>query len=51
MKVLLDKYPKGSLPHQQTAGRYIDETLYENIKLLAKNIVKDMTYLGICSSS
>jgi len=51
MKILIDKYPKGSLPYQQTDGRYINQTLYENLKILAKNITKDVTYLGICSSS
>lgn len=51
MKILEKKYPLGSLPGQKTAGRYIDGTLKENIDLLAKNITKDMTYLGIISSS
>ncbi len=51
MKILESKYPLGSLPGQKTAGRYIDGILYDNIKILAKNIVKDMTYLGIISSS
>jgi len=51
MKILENKYPLGSLPGQKTPGRYIDGTLKENIDLLAKNIVKDMTYLGIISSS
>ncbi len=51
MKILEDKYPIGSFPGQKTAGRYIDGILKENIDILAKNIVKDMTYLGIISSS
>lgn len=51
MKILTEKYPLGSFPHQKTAGRYIDGTLYENIKILAKNIVRDMTFLGIITSS
>jgi hypothetical protein len=51
MKILQKKYPMNSFAYQQTAGRYIDETLYENLKILAKNIVKDITYLGVCSSS
>lgn len=51
MKILIEKYPKGSLPNQQTPGRYIDETLYENIKILAKAIIKDMTFLVILTSS
>ncbi|KKN48521.1 hypothetical protein LCGC14_0652140 [marine sediment metagenome] len=51
MKILTKRYPLGSIPRQQTDGRYINETLNENIKLLAKNITKDMTYLGIITSS
>lgn len=51
MKILKKRYPLGSIPKQQTDGRYINETLSENIKLLAKNIKKDMTYLGIITSS
>lgn len=51
MKILLDKYPMGSLPNQKSAGRYIDDILYENLKILARNITKDLTYLGVCTSS
>jgi len=51
MKILKKRYPLGTIPGQQTDGRYINETLNENIKLLAKNITKDMTYLGIITSS
>jgi hypothetical protein len=51
MKILESKYPMGSLKGQKTAGRYIDETLYENLKILAKSIGKDMTFLGVVSSS
>lgn len=51
MKILQDKYPLGSLPHQQTAGRYFDETLYLNLEILAKKIFDDMTFLTIMSSS
>lgn len=51
MKILEDKYPLGSIPGQRTPGRYIDETLKKNIDILARNITKDMTYLGIISSS
>lgn len=51
MKILENKYPLGSLPGLKTPGRYIDGILHENIKLLAKNVTKDMTYLGIISSS
>ncbi len=51
MKILENKYPLGSLPGQKTPGRYIDGTLKQNIDLLAKNVIKDMTYLGVISSS
>ncbi len=51
MKILKKRYPLGTIPKQQTDGRYINETLDQNIKLLAKNITKDMTYLGIITSS
>ena len=51
MKILEKKYPLGSLPKQKTPGRYIDGFLKQNTDILAKNVVKDMTYLGIISSS
>lgn len=51
MKILEDKYPLGTIPGQRTAGRYIDGMLWQNISLLARNIVKDMTYLAIITSS
>jgi len=51
MKILEEKYPMGSLPGQKTPGRYIDGILKQNLDILAKNIIKDMTYLGIISSS
>lgn len=51
MKILQDKYPKGSIPSQQTAGRYIDGYLYDNLKICAKSIVRDMTFLGFIFSS
>ncbi len=51
MKILEKRYPLGTIPKQQTDGRYVNETLHQNIKLLAKNITKDMTYLGILTSS
>ena len=51
MKILEERYPLGTLPGQQTDGRYINKTYYENLKLLAKAIKKDMTFLGIITSS
>jgi len=51
MKILKEKYPLRSLKGQKTAGRYINEILYENLKILAKKIVDDMTFLGVCFSS
>ena len=51
MKILIDKYPKGSFPKQKTPGKYMDGYLHENLKIPAKKIVDDMTFLGVCSSS
>lgn len=51
MKVLQNKYPKGTFKYQKSDGRYIDSLLYENIKKLASKITNDMTFLGICFSS
>jgi len=51
MKILLEKYPKGSFKGQQSDGRYIDGYLYENLNLMADKISADMTFLGICFSS
>lgn len=51
MKVLLDKYPLGSLKGQRKAGRYVDGFLYENLKIIAEKIVDDMTFMGVCFSS
>lgn len=52
VKYCIDKYPKGSLSKkQQSDGRYMDGALHENLKILAKTIVNDMTFLGILYSS
>lgn len=51
MKILQDRFPKGSLPGQITDGRYIDEQYYENLKILAEVITNDMTFMAIISSS
>jgi len=51
VKYCLDKYPMGSFPHQRTTGKYMDGTLYENLQLLAKKIVDDMTFLMFLFSS
>lgn len=51
MKILEQRYPLGSLPGQKTAGRYIDEAYYENLKVLAEVINQDMTFMAIVSSS
>lgn len=51
MKILEEKYPKGTFKHQKSDGRFIDGYLYENIETLAKRIVDDMTFLGIVYSS
>lgn len=51
VKYCITKYPMGSLPNQESAGRYMDGYLYENLKILAKKIVNDMTFLAFISSS
>jgi hypothetical protein len=51
MKILEQKYPKGSFRYQKSDGKYFDETLYNNLKILAKKITDDMTFLGIIFSS
>lgn len=51
MKILEAKYPLGSLPRQQSAGRYCDKNLHDNLDILAKAIGRDMTWMGILSSS
>ena len=51
MKILLDKYPKGTYKGQITDGKFIDGYLYSNLRILAKKIVKDMTFMGIIYSS
>jgi len=51
MKILQERFPKGTLPGQITDGRYIDEAYYENLKVLAEVITKDMTFMAIVSSS
>lgn len=51
MKILEQKYPLGSLPGNKTAGRYIDEMLYENLKVLAEVITNDITFMAVISSS
>jgi len=51
MKILKEKYPKGTFAYQKTDGRYIEGYLYENLKLLATRIVDDMTFLGVGFSS
>lgn len=51
VKYCIEKYPLGSFPHQQTPGKFMDDYLYDNISILAKNIVNDMTFLGVLFSS
>ncbi len=51
MKILTDKYPKGTLSGQQSDGRYINDYFYENVNVLSKTIVKDMTFLAVIWSS
>jgi len=51
MKILTDKYPKGTLSGQQSDGRYINDYYYQNLEVLAKTITKDMTFLSVIWSS
>lgn len=51
MKILEEKYPMGSFKGQKSPGRYIDGILYENLQTMARKIVDDMTFMGICFSS
>jgi DNA-binding XRE family transcriptional regulator len=48
---MLDKYPKGTYKGQKSDGKYIDGYLYDNLKILAKRIVDDMTFMGVIFSS
>lgn len=50
-KYAIDKYPKGSYKGQQSDGKYIEGYLKSNLDVLAKNIVNDMTFLGVVYSS
>jgi len=51
MKIFKSRYPKGTFKGQKTDGRFIDGFLYENLRVYAKAIVRDMTFLGFISSS
>ena len=51
MKILESKFPKGTLPGQQTDGRYIDQNYHDNLKILAEKITDDMTFMAVISSS
>jgi len=51
MKILEERYPKGTFKGQKSDGRYINQKLYQNLEHFALKIVEDMTFLGICSSS
>ena len=44
-------FPIGSFKGQQTAGAYIDQTLSQNLDILAKKIAHDMGFVGLCSGS
>jgi hypothetical protein len=51
MKILKLKYPKGTYKGQMSDGKYMDGYLYQNLQILAKRIVDDMTFMGIIFSS
>ena len=51
VKYCIEKYPMGSFKKQKSPGRFMNDTYYENIKIIAKNIMKDISPIGILSSS
>ncbi len=51
MKILIEKYPKGTYKGQQSDGKFMDGYLYSNLCILSDSILKDMTFLGIIYSS
>jgi len=51
VKFCIPKYPMGSFHKQKTPGRYMDGTLHENLELLSRKIVDDMTFLMFIFSS
>ena len=51
VKYNIKKYPKGSFKGQKTDGKYMDGWLHSALKLYAKKISRDMTFLGIIFSS
>ncbi len=51
MKILEEKYPKGTFKGQKTDGRYIDGYLHNNIEIIANSVTDDMTFLGTLYSS
>ena len=50
-KIFPEKYPIGTLKYQKTAGRYVDDYLLTNLEPLARRIVDDMQFMGLCCSS
>ena len=46
-----ERYPMGTIPYQKTAGKHVDGFLLENIQIMARNIVRDMTFLTVIYSS
>ena len=51
VKYCLEKYPMGSFKKQKSAGKYIDETYYENLDIVARNIIKDISPVAVAFSS
>lgn len=49
MKFAEDIFPKGTFRSQQTDGAYIDETLSQNLNIIAEKIGDDMSFL-LCIS-
>lgn len=46
-KVCVEEFPMGSYPKQRSAGLYIDGAMEHGIDILAKNIQKDMQFVGL----
>ena len=51
VKILKDKYPFGTYKGQKTDGKFIDGYILRNLRMYAKKIVDDMTFMGVIFSS
>lgn len=48
-KVCLNEFPMGSYPGQKTPGMFINDGVKHSIDILARNIQKDMQFVGLYS--